>query len=142
VAVNIETGEVRIERIVGAFDMGQPINPKMCEQQIEGGIVQGIGATLYEEVLTENGAVGNPNFLDYKVPTTMDIPGREKLKAILAPVPDPEGPFGAKGLGEAVMAPIAPAIASAVYDAIGVRIKDLPLSRERVLAAFNKTAKT
>jgi carbon-monoxide dehydrogenase large subunit len=142
IAVNTETGEVRVERIVCAFDMGQPINPKMCEQQIEGGLVQAIGSTLYEEMLTENGAVTNPTFLDYKIPTTMDIPSRENMKCILAPVPDPEGPFGAKALGEAVLAPIAPAIGNAFCNATGVRKKDLPFTREKVLEAIKNKSKS
>lgn len=141
IAINTETGEVKVERIVSAFDMGQPINPKMCEQQIEGGIVQAIGSTLYEEMIIESGAVINPDFLDYKIPTTMDIPSRENMKCILAPVSDPEGPFGAKPLGEAVLAPIAPAIGNAFYNATGVRMKDLPLAREGVLAALKEVPK-
>lgn len=142
IAVNTETGEVKVERIVSAFDMGQPINPKMCEQQIEGGIGQAIGSSLYEEMLTENGAVINPGLIDYKIPTTMDIPSRGDMKCILVPVPDPEGPFGAKALGEAVLAPIAPAIGNAFYHATGVRKKDLPFTREKVLAALKDRPKS
>lgn len=142
IAIDTETGEVKVERIVCAYDMGQPINPKICEQQIEGGITQAIGSTLYEEMLTKNGKVINPNLVDYKIPITLEIPTRENTKCILAPVPDPDGPFGAKAIGEVVLVPIAPAISNAFYDATGVRIKDLPFSRERVLTALKEAQKT
>ncbi|MBI4321561.1 MAG: xanthine dehydrogenase family protein molybdopterin-binding subunit [Chloroflexi bacterium] len=134
-AVNEATGEVEVEKIASCFDMGQPINPLMCEQQIEGGIVQGMGSTLYEEMVLRSGEVLNSNLTDYRMPTTLDVPIDEHVEAILAPVSHEEGPFGAKALGEAVLGPIAPAIANAFYNATGTRIKDLPLTMERVWEA-------
>lgn len=139
VAVDTETGQVKVLRFVGAFDMGRPINPKLCEAQIEGGAGMGIGSTVYEEMLMDQGKVMNPNFLDYRFPTIKEIPIGENIAALLACAPHREGPYGAKGLGEGVLAPTAPAIASAVYDAIGVRMKDLPLSPERILKALRET---
>ncbi len=133
VEVNVETGEVRVLKIAGCFDMGQPINPKLCEIQIEGGAVQSIGSALYEKVVLENGVVVNPNFVDYKMPTFMESPSMNNMKSMLAGVPHSEGPFGAKGLGEATMIPGVPAIGNAIYNAIGVRIYDMPITREMIL---------
>ena len=141
IAVEEETGEVKVLKVAGCFDMGQPINPKMCEGQIEGGAGMGIGTTLYEELSFSEGAILNPNFADYKIPTTMDLPIVENTKSMIAGVPYVEGPFGAKGLGEMTQVPLAPAIANAFFNATGVRIKDLPFSRERVLKALKEVRK-
>lgn len=133
VAVNIETGEIKLLSAVIAADMGFPINPKMCEGQIEGGLCMAIGASVLEEYIYENGLVTNSSYGDYRLPTFGEIPLRKKVKALFSPDPLPEGPWGAKGVGEGTMIPVAPAIANAVYNAVGIRIKDLPLSAERVL---------
>jgi len=138
VAVNVETGEVKIERIAGCFDMGQPINPKMCEQQVEGAIGMGIGIALYEELVTDTGVILNPNFLDYKLPTTIEIPDASNIRTLIGAVPHREGPFGAKGFGEAVLTPFYAAVGNAVYNAIGVRIRDLPLTKEKMLKAIKE----
>ncbi|MDF1591127.1 MAG: xanthine dehydrogenase family protein molybdopterin-binding subunit [Desulfobacterales bacterium] len=136
VEVDIETGQVRVTKIVGAHDVGKAINPNACEGQIEGGIIQGLGPTLMEEMLIgAKGEVRNPNFLDYKLPTAMDIP---EIIPIIVEVPCSEGPWGAKGLGEMTTVPIAPAIANAIYDAVGVRIKDLPITPEKLLKAMKE----
>lgn len=142
VAVNIETGELRVERIAGAFDMGQPINPKMCEQQIEGGMAQGVGHAIYEELLMKDGRVLNPSFTDYRVPLISNIPTCENVKSMIAMSPHKEGPFTAKGLGESVLCPLAPAIANALYNAVGIRIKDLPMTHERVLNTLKEVGIT
>ena len=142
VAVNIETGEVKVLRTGGCFDVGQPINPKMCEQQIDGGTVMGIGAGLTEEIIRDHGRVINPNYADYKILTAADVPDIENFMTTVAdPHPHNEGPFGAKGLGEAVVNPYCPAISNAVYDAVGVRIADLPITREKVLMALKEKNK-
>ncbi len=94
VAVDTETGEVRILKFVNAFDMGQPINPKMCEGQMEGGAAMGIGSALYEELVVDKGAVLNPNFKDYRIPSTMQIPTGENMKSmIVSSTPHKDGPF-------------------------------------------------
>ena len=142
VGVNIETGEVKVLRIGAAFDMGQPINPKMCEQQMEGGISMGISTTLFEELLMDNGRIINPDFVNYKIQTIMEMPSQENVKTMIAAVPHNEGPFGAKGHGEAVMAPTSAAIGNAVYNAVGIRIKDLPITREKVFKALKETGKS
>lgn len=141
VAVNVETGEVKVLRSGMACDMGKAINPKIVEGQIEGGIGMGIGTTIYEQVVLYKGAVVNASFTDYHIPTTLDVPKGENSKAMIVEATEPEGPFGAKGVGELPLVAAAPAIANAVYNAVGVRIKDLPLSKERVLEGIKKTCK-
>ena len=141
VAVNVDTGEVKVLRSGMACDMGKAINPKIVEGQIEGGIGMGISTTIYEQVVLDNGTVVNPSLTDYHIPTTLDLPKGDNSKAMLVEALEPEGPFGAKGVGELPLVAPAPAIANAVYDAVGVRIKDLPLSREKVLEGVKKITK-
>ncbi len=132
VAVNVDTGEVKLLRIASAFDTGKAINPMIVEQQIEGGVSMGISCT-FEEVLIDRGAVFNNGFVDYPVFTAVDMPEVDNIETMIVEVPHRDGPFGAKGIGEVSLVAVAPAIANAVYDAIGVRIKDLPISRQKVL---------
>ncbi|MFC1872819.1 xanthine dehydrogenase family protein molybdopterin-binding subunit [Chloroflexota bacterium] len=138
VAVDVETGKVKVLRSAGCFDMGTPINPKMCEAQIESGIAMGIGSALYEELVMSDGVILNPSFVDYKVPSAECLPNTEDLAALLAGAPHREGPFGAKGLGEGVMIPYPPAVSNAIYNAVGVRIKELPITSEKVLRALKE----
>ena len=141
VAVNTDTGEVKILRAVGCFDAGQPVNPKICEQQIEGGISMGIGSSITEEIVLENGRVLNPNYGDYKILSAADHPTIENYGSIVTDgYPLADGPFGARGLGEGVVNPFAPAVSNAVYNAVGVRIDRLPITREKVLSALKKKA--
>lgn len=138
VEVNEKTGEVRVTKICSAFDMGKAINPKLCEAQMEGGVGMAIGAALYEEMVLDNGVVINPNYADYKIPTAMEIPGPSNVVCRIVEAPHKEGPFGAKGLGEGTMIPVGSAIAAAIYDAVGKRFKDMPMTRERVLTAIKQ----
>ncbi len=138
VLVNTETGEVKMEKVVAASDVGYPLNPKMCEQQIEGGVAMGIGSALWEEVALDKGKVLNPNLGNYKIVTSMNMPKKGNVKVFLISAPHKDGPYGAKGTGETQMTPTAPAIANAIYNAVGVRIKDLPITRERVLKALRE----
>jgi len=131
--VNVETGEIKVMRSGMACDVGKAINPKIVEGQIEGGIAMGIGIALYEEVLLEDGAPINTSFTDYHILTALDMPRGENSKAIIVETPEPQGPFQAKGAGEVPLVASAPAIANAVYNAVGVRIRDLPLHREKIL---------
>jgi CO/xanthine dehydrogenase Mo-binding subunit len=133
VEVDTETGRVRVLRIVAAHDVGHAINPAGVEAQIEGGVVQGLGATLHEEMLVRDGVVTNPSLVEYKLPTTRDVP---EIVPIIVEDPHGEGPYGAKGLGEPVLAASSPAIANAVFNATGVRITDLPITPERVYRAL------
>jgi CO/xanthine dehydrogenase Mo-binding subunit len=133
VEVDEETGEVEILRLVCVHDVGQVINLGGIQGQIEGGVTQGIGFAVMEEVVYEGGVVTNPTLVDYKVPNILDVP---PIEYEFVEEPDPTGPYGAKGVAEAVLVPTAPAIANAVYDAVGVRVTDLPLTAEKVLAGL------
>ncbi len=135
VQVDTETGSVQVLRLVCANDVGRAINPMAVEGQIEGGAQMGLGYALTEELLVEKGRVLNPDFLDYRLFTSADMP---QIETIIIETDDPGGPFGAKGVGEMGGTPTAAAVANAVYDAIGVRIKELPITPERVLAALDE----
>ena len=132
VAVNEETGDIKVIRAVGCADMGQPINLALCEVQIEGGLGMGIGLSIYEEMKFDKGIPLNASFMDYKVPTVNEIPVGDNMKSMLAWDACDEGPFGAKGLGETTLSAVAPAISNAVYNAVGVRLHCQPLSRELI----------
>ena len=136
VEVDTETGEVSVLKFVTAIDCGTAINPNAVEGQIEGAIQQGIGYTLTEDYLIDQktGEVLTDNYDSYKMPGSMDMPKTNTV--IIIDKPDPKGPFGAKGVGEAGMVGVAPAIGNAIYDAIGIRIKDLPITPEKVLEAL------
>ena len=139
VAVDEETGRVRLLRMSAAHDVGKAINPLNCEAQIEGGLAMGIGSALHEELVVDNsGKVRNPSFLDYHLVTSLDVP---KMIPIIVECPEPLGPYGAKGLGEPGLAPTPAAIGNAVADAIGIRIYDLPLTPERVYRAIKAKKK-
>jgi carbon-monoxide dehydrogenase large subunit len=135
VEVDTETGRVNVLRIAAAHDVGRAINPVGCEQQIEGAVILGLSNTLFEEFKLEDGRVLNNTLADYKIASTLDIP---KIIPILVESRHPEGPFNAKGIGEPAAAPTAPAIASAIFDAVGVRIKELPITPEKVLVALRE----
>lgn len=133
VEVDLETGVIKVLRLVCASDVGRAINPMAVEGQIEGGMHMGLGYALTEEVLVREGKVLNTDFLDYKVFTAAEMP---EMDAIIIETDDPTGPFGAKGVGEMGGTPTAAAIANAVYDAIGIRLTTLPMTPERVLRAI------
>jgi xanthine dehydrogenase molybdenum-binding subunit len=135
VEVDTETGRVRVPRFVTAIDCGKAINPMAVEGQLEGGLQQGLGYALTENFVVNEttGKVETANYDSYKVPGTLDMPHSE---VIIVDRPDPKGPFGAKGVGEPGMVGIPPAIANAIYDAIGVRVRGLPMTPERILAAL------
>ncbi len=139
VEVDTETGAVRVIRCCSVTDLGKAINPKLCEQQAEGGVYMGICDAIYEEVLMDTGRVLNPNFTDYKIASSEQMPSIENMKSFFVEsAPHKDGPFGAKGIGEAAMIAMQPAIANAVYDAVGVWIRDLPLTPEKVLKALQE----
>jgi CO/xanthine dehydrogenase Mo-binding subunit len=136
IEVDTFTGSINILRYVAAHDVGRSLNPFALEQQIEGGVVMALGATLTEQLLSD-GATGlplNPNMLDYKPLSIKDAP--KDIQVILVERPKEYGVFGAHGIGEPPMGPPAPTIAAAVYNAVGVWITDMPITRERVLAAL------
>jgi len=133
VAVDPETGAVQLLRLTTAHDVGQVLNPMDHQGQIEGAVMQGIGYALSEELVVDEGRVTNVGFGDYKIPTMQDIPALHTV--ILASESGP-GPYNARGIGENPSGPVAPAIANAVADAVGIRIKDLPITAEKVYRAL------
>ncbi|MBV9120536.1 MAG: molybdopterin-dependent oxidoreductase [Chloroflexi bacterium] len=134
IEVDLDTGRIEVLRVIAAHDVGRALNPAGAEGQIEGGVAMGLGYAVTEQYLVKDGKLLNPYFRDYKLATSQDMP---EVKVILVETNDPAGPFGAKGLGETGAIAVAPAVANALYDATGVRIKELPLTPERVLEALD-----
>ena len=136
VEVDTETGNVRVLRYVAAHDSGRILNPQLATNQVEGGVSQMLGFTLSEEMLTDpqSGVTLNASFLEHKSPTVQEYP---PIEVIFADVVDPIGPFGAKALGEPPSVGVAPAVINAIYDAVGVRITDLPATPDKILDALS-----
>jgi CO/xanthine dehydrogenase Mo-binding subunit len=139
VEVDTETGQVKILRMVAAHDVGKVLNPPALKGQIYGALAQGIGYAFYEELQSQKGKILNPNFRDYKIPTAQEMNFPIDLEFI--ETNDSFGPFGAKGVAEPGLVPTAPAIANAIYDAVRIRIRDLPITPEKILAALKKLKK-
>ena len=135
VEIDEETGQVKVLKVVAAHETGTTINQTLAEGQIEGSVAQGIGYALMERIEHQDGRIINDRFLDYKIPNIGDMP---EVDTILVESEGTNGPFGAKGIGEPGLVPTAPAIANAIYDAIGVRFKELPITREMVLEALKE----
>jgi len=139
VEVDPETGKVTVLRFVAAQDVGRAIHPSYVEGQIQGGVVQGIGWALNEEyIYNSKGRLDNAGFLDYRVPVASDLP---MIEAVLVEVPNPNHPYGAKGVGEVNIVPPMAAIANAIENAIGRRMTELPMSPPKVLAAIDSEKK-
>jgi len=136
VEVDTETGHVKVVRIISADDVGKAINPELVIGQIEGAIVQAHGYAVLEEYKTKDGRVLTDQLSTYLIPTILDIP--EKVESVLVEVPDPNGPWGARGVGELPYLPVAAAIAAAIHDATGVWVSEFPFTPERVLRALGK----
>jgi CO/xanthine dehydrogenase Mo-binding subunit len=134
VEVDETTGEVAAVEAWSAHDVGRAINPQAVEGQIHGGFVQGLGFALTEEMVWDGPTPVNPTMMDYRVPGARDVP--YAITPIIVEHPEPSGPFGAKAIGEPPLVGVAPAIANAVADAVGVRLRDLPMTPERVLRAL------
>jgi CO/xanthine dehydrogenase Mo-binding subunit len=129
--IDRKTGKMKVLKVVEAIDVGKAINPDLVRGQITGGLLQGISTVLYEEMkFDQRGKMLNPNFADYKIPTALDIP--DEIVPIIIEVPQPDGPFGARGMGEHPMIPVAPMIANAIDDALGIRIKTMPITAEKL----------
>jgi len=139
VEVDTETGEVEVLKIYAAHDCGNAINPRMVEGQIVGGVSMGVGYALMEEMVLKDGKVQNPQLRDYIIPTAKDMP---EVETAIIQDPEPTGPFGAKGIGEPSLLPTAPAIINAIYDAVGVRIKELPATSEKILKGIRELEET
>lgn len=138
--IDKQTGKMRVLKVVEAIDVGKAINPSLVKGQIVGGLLQGISTALYEEMKFDNrGKLLNPNFTDYKIPTALDIP--LEIVPIIIEVPQPDGPFGARGMGEHPMIPVAPMIANAIDDALNIRIKSMPITAEKLCLEILKNSK-
>lgn len=133
--VDTNTGQIEILKSVLAQDVGKAVNPKLIEGQMDGGFAMALGYTLFEDLNVIDGKMKNNKFSKYLIPTAMDILSIEK---IIIEDPESTAPYGAKGIGEPVMIPVAPAILNAIYDAIGVRVKELPVTPERLFKAISE----
>ena len=133
--VDLETGQLDVLKIASVYDVGRAINPDLIMTQIEGGAVHGMSSAYESLKFTEEGVVINPSFVDYRIATIADIPGEIHGDYVETPIDD--GPWGARGVGEHVMVQTAPAIANALYDAVGIRFSDLPLSADKIFLALD-----
>ena len=139
VEVDHETGTVKLKKFTSVADVGKAIHPEHCIAQEEGAAMQGIGHTFFEQMVYENGQLINPNLVDYRVPAFADVP--EEFHTVLVENEDGPGPFGVRGMGEGGILSVAPAVCNAIVRATGVRIRDLPLTPERVWRALRAQAK-
>ena len=136
VSVDLETGEVTMERVTDAHDCGLAINRTQVEGQMEGSVSMGLGEALFEEVkFNEKGKILNASLGEYKIPTALDVP---EVKSLIIESGEPNGPYGAKEVGEGGIMPVIPAILNAIYDATGVRINELPITSERIWKALKE----
>src|SRR5580693_143067 len=134
VEIDPETGHVKVLRYTAAQDVGRAIHPSYVEGQIQGGVTQGIGWALSEEyIYDKQGRMDNPGFLDYRCPVASDMP---MIDAVIVEVPNPRHPYGVRGVGEVPIVPPMAAVANAIADATGRRLRDLPMSPPKVLAAL------
>ncbi len=136
VEVDRETGAIHLRKYVSVADVGRAINPAQCEGQDEGGVVFGLGHTLFEQMVYEDGQLLNPNLVDYRVPKFGDLP--EKFSSTLIENNNGPGPFGAKGMGEGGLLPVASAIANAIARAVGIRFYELPITPEKIWRALQE----
>ena len=134
IEIDKDTGKIDIIKAASAFDVGRAINPELVRAQIEGGLVQGLSSAIYEQMLLKEGAMQNPSFVDYRIATAVDIPFEHQIDII--EVPQDDGPWGARGIGEHPMVPTIAALANAIYDATGLRLKGPPFSAEKVYLAM------
>ncbi len=134
IEVDLDTGKLDIIQAASAFDVGKAINPDLVKSQIEGGFIQGMSSAIFEEMKLENGVMKNPSFVDYRIATSADVP--VKHESIIVEVPQEDGPFGARGVGEHPMVPTIAALGNAIYDAVGVRLEGPPFSAEKIYLAM------
>ena len=137
-AVNVETGQIKLLRLACASDTGNPINPKLVEGQIDGGVIMAFGSSVMDGHMYSDGNLINPSFSDYRVPTFLETPMQSDFLRFIDPDPLPDGPYGAKGMAELVMIPVGPAIAAAVHQAVGVRPAVMPMTAERILTLIRE----
>jgi CO/xanthine dehydrogenase Mo-binding subunit len=140
ISVDTETGRITCDRLVTAGDVGRAINPEIVERQLNSAAIMALGSSIAEVMIFENGQLVNASLADYKIPSFLDIP--VEIEAELIGEPHPSAPFGAKGVGESGSFGVTPAIANALQDATGVRVRAMPLLPERVLRALHEAAGT
>ncbi len=138
VTVDEETGQFRVDQIIAAHDCGRALNPLTVEGQVEGSVYMGLGQAMQEVMSWNNGRLMNPSLLEYRIPSTLESPD---IECIIVESMDPEGPFGAKEAGEGSLAATIPGLANAIYDAVGVRINETPITPEKVLAGLREKSK-
>ena len=136
VEIEPRSGQVTILNAVSAFDVGKAINPQLVKAQIEGGMMQGISSALFEELKLEQGQILNPNFVDYRIATFADLP--RQMQTVLVEVPQDDGPWGARGIGEHPMIPSIAALANAIASACGDRLKNPPFSAEKIYLMLHR----
>jgi carbon-monoxide dehydrogenase large subunit len=134
IEIDKDTGRLDVINAASAFDVGKAINPELVKAQIEGGIVQGLSSAIFEQMILEQGAMQNPSFVDYRIATSVDIPFKHHIDIV--EVPQDDGPWGARGIGEHPMVPSAAALANAIYDATGLRLEGPPYSAEKIYLAM------
>jgi len=134
-SVDAQTGQVDLEDVWIAHDVGRALNPLLVEGQVEGSIYMGIGEALMEEQVFRKNLHKHPSMLDYKSPTTLETP---EIHTILVETDDPEGPFGAKEAGQGPLLPVIPAIANAIHHALGIRIDEVPITPDKILKALEE----
>jgi CO/xanthine dehydrogenase Mo-binding subunit len=139
VAVNLETGQIKVLRFVTVMNVGKAVNPALVEGQVEGSVAMGISCALAEELRIEEGRVVNPDLKDYKLISSLEA---SRMTFLPEESPLEEGPFGAKGVAEPAITGVAPAIGNAIWNAVGVRIADLPITREKILLALRTRPQT
>ena len=139
VEIDERTGQTKVVEVWSATDVGKAINPKLIEGQLEGGFVQGLGYALFEEMIWDNGRLANPNLMDYKVPGALDVP--HNIHSIIIELPEPDGPFGAKGVGEIGIVSVPGSIANAITHASNVTLRNLPMTSERLFDALENKEK-
>jgi CO/xanthine dehydrogenase Mo-binding subunit len=138
IEIDTETGQIRVLRLVTVADAGTPVNPKIVETQLTGAAIQHLGMTLFENMEFTDGQLRNPNFAEYKIPGIRDLP--QQLTGEIVDAVQQSGPYGAKGVGETGTFAVAPAIANAIHDAVGVRLMELPITPEAVYRALRAAA--
>jgi len=138
VEIDCQTGKLEVIQAAAAFDVGKAINPDLVRAQMEGGLVQGISSALFEQMVFKDGVMQNPNFVDYRIATSVDLP--KEVKNFIVEVPQDDGPFGARGVGEHPMVPTIAGIANAIYDAVGIRMQGPPFSAEKIFLGMKDQA--
>lgn len=131
IEVDTRTGKLHVLRAAAAFDVGKAINPELVRAQMEGGLIQGLSSALFEQMIFKEGTMQNPNFVDYRIATTVDLP--DEMMTFIVEVPQDDGPFGARGVGEHPMVPTVAGIANAIQDALGIRMQGPPFTAEKIL---------